>query len=767
METPGLSQDYLQSLIDRDMSPLEIALTTNHSYEDIKRWLLYYNLITDGDLRSIKDDGSVSMRAPLDMGGQSIVNVGSVLGSEDMETTIITKSVMDRNIDMGGYQIINLDEPTQDNHTATKHYVDTIVYDILGLTIGLSYQGEWFPITTYLVGDIVLHEGVFYVSLVENTNQEPPSETYWTELTMIGGVGMVFRGEYDPDVQYQNRDAVTYDGSLYYGILLSLGNLPTDDTYWALVAKKGTDGTIWHSVSGAPGAGVGVDGDFAIDEVNGYIYGPKAAGAWPAGVLFKGTDGDDGTDGNTILTTSGAPGVGVGVNGDYAIDTAAGLIYGPKAAGVWPAGVSFFGEDGADGSDGTNGTDGADGNTILTTSGVPDNGVGANGDYAIDPTAQKIYGPKAAGVWPAGVYYAGDDGAAGSDGADGATWHSVSGAPGVGVGVDGDFAIDTVAQNIYGPKAAGTWPAGISYAGDPGADGADGSDGADGNTILSTVGDPGAEVGVDGDYAIDVTNYYIYGPKAAGAWPDGVYFKGADGEGSDVDGWVDADETWTYASADSGVYTYTATISGDYSGVYSIGMKVKLTQNTVKYFFITKVVYSAPNTTLTLYGGSSYALVSATISDKAYSVAKAPYGFPLDAATWRYSFGGNTLRQKTTPTQYTYYNIGLVTYYLPIGKWRLVAQSVQFGASDASAVVDITVKLNTATNGSGTTYYEAYAPICGFYSTYAAGMELETIKKAYSLTSKTTVYLIMKTDQPGVDEIDIVGYYFYLECDYL
>ena len=102
METPGLSQDYLQSLIDRDMSPLEIALTTNHSYEDIKRWLLYYNFVTDGDLRSIKDDGSVSMRAPLDMGGQSIINVGSVLGSEDMETTIITKSVMDRNIDMGG-----------------------------------------------------------------------------------------------------------------------------------------------------------------------------------------------------------------------------------------------------------------------------------------------------------------------------------------------------------------------------------------------------------------------------------------------------------------------------------------------------------------------------------------------------------------------------------------------------------------------------------------------------------------------------------------
>lgn len=51
---------------------------------------------------------------------------------------------------------------------------------------------------------------------------------------------------------------------------------------------------------------------------------------------------------------------------------------------------------GADGDPGTNG------NTILTTSGAPDNGTGADGDYAYDPTAKIMYGPKAAGAWPAG-----------------------------------------------------------------------------------------------------------------------------------------------------------------------------------------------------------------------------------------------------------------------------------------------------------------------------------------------------------------------------
>ncbi|WP_250533972.1 hypothetical protein [Caballeronia sp. AZ10_KS36] len=49
-----------------------------------------------------------------------------------------------------------------------------------------------------------------------------------------------------------------------------------------------------------------------------------------------------GTDGNTILTTSGAPSNSVGKDGNYAYDPSAAVMYGPKASGVWPAGVSFI-----------------------------------------------------------------------------------------------------------------------------------------------------------------------------------------------------------------------------------------------------------------------------------------------------------------------------------------------------------------------------------------------------------------------------------------
>ena len=47
-----------------------------------------------------------------------------------------------------------------------------------------------------------------------------------------------------------------------------------------------------------------------------------------------GSPGTNGANGNTVLNGSGAPGSGIGVNGDFYLDTVAEKIYGPKAAGV-------------------------------------------------------------------------------------------------------------------------------------------------------------------------------------------------------------------------------------------------------------------------------------------------------------------------------------------------------------------------------------------------------------------------------------------------
>jgi len=85
------------------------------------------------------------------------------------------------------------------------------------------------------------------------------------------------------------------------------------------------------------------------------------------------------------------------------------------------------------------------------------------------------------------------------------------------------------------------------------------------------------------------------------------------------DGWISANETWTYASAT------TITVPSGAASKYAKGDKIKLTQSgTVKYFYIISVA----DTVLTITGGSDYTLVSATISANYYSHAGSPIGFP-------------------------------------------------------------------------------------------------------------------------------------------
>jgi hypothetical protein len=73
----------------------------------------------------------------------------------------------------------------------------------------------------------------------------------------------------------------------------------------------------------------------------------------PAGPT--GATGGAGANGNTVWPTTGAPSVSVGVNGDFANDSTNSVMYGPKANGAWPSGVSYKGSNGAQGAQGVPG----------------------------------------------------------------------------------------------------------------------------------------------------------------------------------------------------------------------------------------------------------------------------------------------------------------------------------------------------------------------------------------------------------------------------
>jgi len=83
-------------------------------------------------------------------------------------------------------------------------------------------------------------------------------------------------------------------------------------------------------------------------------------------------------------------------------------------------------------------------------------------------------------------------------------------------------------------------------------------------------------------------------------------------------GWCDIDELWAYASAS------TITVPTGAASRFHVGDKLRLTQTTVKYFYVVAVA----DTVLTVTGGSDYTVANAAISSIAYSRCERPFGFP-------------------------------------------------------------------------------------------------------------------------------------------
>ena len=83
-------------------------------------------------------------------------------------------------------------------------------------------------------------------------------------------------------------------------------------------------------------------------------------------------------------------------------------------------------------------------------------------------------------------------------------------------------------------------------------------------------------------------------------------------------GLTPARETWAYASAT------TITIPAGGLLKYAVGDKIKLTQTTVKYFYVVTVA----DELLTVTGGSDYTVANAAITNNYYSHTENPVGFP-------------------------------------------------------------------------------------------------------------------------------------------
>jgi len=217
-------------------------------------------------------------------------------------------------------------------------------------------------------------------------------------------------------------------------------------------------------------------------------------------------------------------------------------------------------------------------------------------------------------------------------------------------------------------------------------------------------------------------------------------------------GWLPAGETWTYASADAPSYTFT--ISGDKTSKYSAGMKIKLTQTSAKYFIITKVAYGSPNTTVTVYGGTDYALASAAITLPYYSMARVPVGFPLNPDKWTVEVIDTTGLTQATPTASVWYNNTYMNINIPIGCWVVSLKSFIYAWNSENTQVPVAVTLSTANNSESDANWTAGTKL-GLTGaiTFPAFGGVIFLQGIINLATKATYYTNIMTIQAGLDYI--------------
>lgn len=183
---------------------------------------------------------------------------------------------------------------------------------------------------------------------------------------------------------------------------------------------------------------------------------------------------------------------------------------------------------GADIVVGGSGPRGIQGATIHTGIGVPNSSLGNDGDYYMNTGNADWYGPKTAGAWgsptinltgPQGIQ--GIQGIQGVKGDTGATILHGAVDP-TTEGLDGDYYLNTVSGDWFGPKASGTWGAAITNLTGPqgiqGIQGIQGPTGPPGTVWHSGTGAPAGGTGVVGDFYFDQDSGDYYEKTGASTW---------------------------------------------------------------------------------------------------------------------------------------------------------------------------------------------------------------------------------------------------------
>lgn len=225
-------------------------------------------------------------------------------------------------------------------------------------------------------------------------------------------------------------------------------------------------------------------------------------------------------------------------------------------------------------------------------------------------------------------------------------------------------------------------------------------------------------------------------------------------------GWNPDAETWVYHNVDDPT-GYFKIEGKDVSANYSVGWRIMFTNggNVIKGI-ITAITYSAPNTIITFLheidptdNQALYLLANSAITENYVSPHKAPLGFPLDPAKWTQKTYSDSIFSRATPTANVWYNTGGLALTIPIGAWNVRYKA---GVANERATPSYCVSyctLSTANNSSSDKDFDSQS----FASAVVIYSAIHSIQKDIILTSKTTYYLNIRTDQSSTAYLHLHG----------
>jgi len=232
---------------------------------------------------------------------------------------------------------------------------------------------------------------------------------------------------------------------------------------------------------------------------------------------------------------------------------------------------------------------------------------------------------------------------------------------------------------------------------------------------------------------------------------DGVLVEhNQDGTHKSADGWISANETWTYSSVDdpTGVITFTGA-----DQVLSVGMRVKFDNggNTI-YGIVTAVT----STTFTFLhemetdgsGAAVNLMADSAITNPYYSTQKVPFGFPISPLSWHIQKTGGGSRANTSWGETTSTDNRIIA---PIGVWywSLNMEEVRLDQNNSQSTkgwMDGAVAASTSDDSVSDGEMEAILHIRYLVNTNDGRLYFPVYKRhELSLASKTTLYVIAQS----------------------